>query len=172
MGRIQYIETSQKWICPETGSYKVICVGGGGGGYNLGEGINGGTTSFGTYLSARGGGVITSEGVNAAGMGGSGGYTVNGVYGGSGALVNDGSNSSHSAVNNGGNSGQTGIGYGAGGGSITNSCGKQGELKVDILTLTKDDAVACTVGTGGKSDSNGTAGNDGVIIIEFLSAEA
>lgn len=170
MGRIQYIEASQEWICPETGLYKIICVGGGGGGYNT----NGGTTSFGAYLSAKGG--ISKIVSSSTLVGGEGGYTVNGVYGGSGAYVYNNSNTTVccgvSAVGNGGICASTGSGYGAGGGSSTSSFGTKGELKADILTLAKDDVVACTVGTGGKSNLNGTAGNDGVIIIEFLSAEA
>lgn len=173
MGKIQYIEASQEWICPETGSYKVICVGGGGGGYST----SGGTTSFGTYLSAKGG--ISASAYSQFDytiMGGEGGYTVNGVYGGSGAAVyksNDGTVCCGiSAVGNGGNAHANGSGYGAGGGSLGYTFGAKGELKADILTLAKDDVVACTVGTGGKASSNGTAGNDGVIIIEFLGTEA
>lgn len=174
MGKIQYIEASQEWICPETGSYKVICVGGGGGGV---VGSSGGTTSFGTYLSA-GGGVMTRSILGASSIGGSGGYTVNGVYGGSGAYLFGSDSSAYlaSAVNNGGHIAQTGIGYGAGGGSNSNYYGKPGELKADILTLAKDDAVACTVGTGGTYTAElsylFTAGADGVIIIEFLGTEA
>ena len=82
MGKIQYIEASQNWICPKTGSYKVICVGGGGG-----NGA-GSTTSFGTYLSARGGDIATiAESTALLGLGGTGGYTINGVYGGAGGRI-------------------------------------------------------------------------------------
>ena len=55
------IETSKTWTCPKSGVWKVICVGGGGAGlsyYNDSTnsiGTAGGTTSFGSILSASGG---------------------------------------------------------------------------------------------------------------------
>ena len=60
MNYIHYIESTQEWTCPKSGKWKVICVGGGGSGYTeysskIYTGNPGGTTSFGTYLSANGG---------------------------------------------------------------------------------------------------------------------
>ena len=63
MQYIQYIEESKTWVCPKTGKYKVICVGGGGTGilYTTSTEVasqyvyqNGRPTSFGSYLTANG----------------------------------------------------------------------------------------------------------------------
>ena len=63
MQYIQYIEESKTWVCPKTGKYKVICVGGGGTGilYTTSTEVasqyiyqNGTPTSFGSYLTANG----------------------------------------------------------------------------------------------------------------------
>lgn len=64
MKHIHYIKSSQEWICPETGKWKIICVGGGSSG-GMGISISsavptavhnpGGATSFGSYLTAAGG---------------------------------------------------------------------------------------------------------------------
>ena len=63
MKHIHYIKSSQEWICPETGKWKIICVGGGSSG-GMGISISsavptavhnpGGATSFGSYLTAAG----------------------------------------------------------------------------------------------------------------------
>ena len=55
------IEESKTWVCPKSGIWKVICVGGGGAGLSYASestnyiGTAGGTTSFGSILSASGG---------------------------------------------------------------------------------------------------------------------
>lgn len=63
MQYIQYIEESKLWTCPKTGKYKITCVGGGGTGILYtwsAEAVtpylykNGGSTSFGKYLTALG----------------------------------------------------------------------------------------------------------------------
>lgn len=63
MQYIQYIEESKLWTCPKTGKYKITCVGGGGTGILYtwsAEAVtpylykNGGSTSFGNYLTALG----------------------------------------------------------------------------------------------------------------------
>lgn len=61
MQYLHYIEESKSWTCPKTGVWKVICVGGGASGGYYGKSSmitaqhTGGTTSFGSYLSAQGG---------------------------------------------------------------------------------------------------------------------
>ena len=62
MQYLHYIEESKSWTCPKSGVWKVICVGGGAsGGYYITSSKvatgqhTGGTTSFGSYLSAEGG---------------------------------------------------------------------------------------------------------------------
>lgn len=63
MEYIQYIEESKTWVCPKTGKYKVICVGGGGTGVLYTDSTeaasqyiyqNGAPTSFGNYLTVSG----------------------------------------------------------------------------------------------------------------------
>ena len=64
MKHIHYIKSSQEWVCPKSGKWKIICIGGGssgGMGLSLGSAApmavhnRGGATSFGSYLTAAGG---------------------------------------------------------------------------------------------------------------------
>lgn len=179
------ITASKTWTCPKTGRYKIICVGGGASGGarpSNSEALkqnSGGTTSFGSYVSASGGSTVTSS-VKGMGVGGFGGYT--GIaYGGAGGMAL-GSNVSSSPALNGGMVGYTGVGYGAGGGIITDSFtnhiapGKCGDLKVIELDLTANQSILCTIGTGGASISvtvgsytyTSTAGTAGCIDIRFI----
>ena len=89
------IETSKTWTCPKSGIWKVICVGGGGAGVSYisdtanSIGTAGGTTSFGSILSASGG--ISGYDVNKINLNensnvvrytmGINGYNGAGVYG-------------------------------------------------------------------------------------------
>ena len=79
------ITTSGTWTAPITGVYRVTCIGGGGAGGNGGNtgqggkaGTQGGTTSFGGYVSAAGGH-----------SGGGGGSSAEGGGGAAGAVVTD-----------------------------------------------------------------------------------
>ena len=57
------IRANKTWVCPKAGIYKIICVGGGGSGAatlksaaeTVTSGTAGGTTAFGTFISASGG---------------------------------------------------------------------------------------------------------------------
>ena len=139
MQHIYRIKSSQNWICPKSGAWKVICVGGGAsGGFVLIEGCTpiqqpGGTTSFGNLLTASGGKVspiiafpqmetgvtdLKSADRKYISCGGFGGWDgIN--YGGSPAYSVSATNKLggvFSSSGNGGFLGCAGIGYGAGGG--------------------------------------------------------
>lgn len=151
------IETSQNWTCPKTGTYLITCVGGGYGGTT-----NGGTTSFGSYLSAAGGLVtVPVLSTSLSNYGGVGGYTLDGVYGGAG------SNGSATASKNGGIAYTAGIGYGAGGGSSSQTPpGDCGALSIETFELTAGQVISCTIGTVGAATAERTAGKSGVITIK------
>lgn len=142
------IEESKTWTCPKSGIWKVICVGGGGAGSAKPNtsgstvevnGEAGKTTSFGSYLSAKGG------------ASGGSGYKTKALFhsetpinGFNGATVYGSECSSTT----------TGCGYGASGGAYSKagafcSAGWPGEVKNAIISFQKGDAVACTIGAGG-----------------------
>lgn len=142
MQHIQYIEESTTWVCPKSGKWKVICIGGGSsGGFRIAYVNNrndaiiqntGGISSFGDILSADGGSIeytilnytynsnnnsyLIPDEENVRSVGGEGGY--NGIcFGGSPARLSK--NGDYSAFErNGGFLGLHGNGYGAGGGAI------------------------------------------------------
>ena len=103
---------------------------------NIGYGgsvlANGATTSFGTYLSANGGGAALSIGLYpAGGNGGSGGYgTGNGgkgyQFGGGGSNIYTGGDGGVWGGGGGGNGGGNGGTYGGGGGGYTTDAGNGG----------------------------------------------
>ena len=182
MNYIQYIEESKTWVCPKTGIWKVICVGGGGAGFTYRDkdessiGTAGGTTSFGSILSASGGisGVDINKnkakffdsnydirhtvGIN--------GYNGAGVYGAeSGEYI--------------------GSGYGASGGagaanvsSYSRNSGLPGDIKSVITDISEGTSIACTIGAGGTVATIGTnpnniafPGKSGAIIVQYLGSE-
>lgn len=173
------ITANQTWVCSRSGVYKIICVGGGGAGYayasdsNKTESEAGGTTAFGTYISADGGesgknevtldGSANVEAQNSIGFtGGANGFDGACIYGAQ----------SDAAV---------GYGYGASGAALSTNgkkchSGKAGEIASIIIELDKDTSVACTIGKGGEAvsiaQSTNTAyawsGKDGAIIIQYL----
>ena len=189
MQYIQYIEESKTWTCPKSGIWKVICVGGGAtaclqsneaAGY---LGFQGGSTSFGAYVSADGG--IFSNGLpQAYGFGGQSGF--DGINYGSTPVVKYTSSGVGYAFSGGASlpTYGTGFGYGASGGlsmnqsvdlqfttSNTNNnngnyqirlehhVGTCGKIKSAIIDLADGEVIACTVGKGGdiKSLSNDDA---------------
>ena len=170
------IRANKTWTCPKSGIYKIICVGGGGSGAasltntsaTATSGTAGGTTAFGTYLSASGGatgadayakGYITAAGIVTGGSNiYTSGHSINGY---NGASVYGTPNAAS----------VTGCGYGASGaaaakgGTLFATGGQPGEV------------VACTIGKGGSGASNidGTSnkvccypGADGAIMIQYL----
>lgn len=173
------IETSKTWTCPKSGIWKVICVGGGGAGlsyYNDSAnsiGTAGGTTSFGSILSASGGisGIdinknkieIDDSTYSIRYVVGINGYNGAGVYGAeSGEYI--------------------GSGYGASGGAgYTNSklkvrhSGLPGDVKSVITDISEGTSIACTIGSGGTVTNKGSSiafpGKSGAIIVQYLGSE-
>ena len=159
------IEESKTWVCPKGGIWKIICIGGGGAGaaHNA-IGQSGGTTSFGSILSANGGAVGgATEGFKYINNSAS----INGY---NGAVGYGTQNTTH----------YTGFGYGASGtGDMTgnsskNYVGKPGELKSVIVDISEGTSIACTIGFGGEgasaTDGNDRAhaGTNGAIIVQYL----
>lgn len=164
MAYLKTIETSQTWVCPKDGDYKIICVAGGQGGVvNSTAGGDGGTTSFGSYLSASGYG--SRGGYGGAFHGGGGGYTGY-AYGGTGGVAN--SPNFTSGTINGGAPMTPGSGWGAGGSGTSGKGGDGGKLMTTAIHLTAGTSIACTIGIGGVGGSSDTryAGLPGVIIIQ------
>lgn len=107
--------SNSEYLYLESNQIIEISVGVGGGTYSGA----GGTTSFGTYISATGGGYGNSS---FAGCGGAGGGGRSGADGGDGYLWGGGGYLSVSVTGYGGNAGP----YGGGGGSDANSAGSGG----------------------------------------------
>lgn len=174
MQYLHYIEESKSWTCPKSGVWKVICVGGGasGGYYGALSKIvaqhTGGTTSFGSYLSAQGGakrcvpnpsnGQISKDYTSSPFEVGSYGMAM-------GQIGYDGTNC---AVTDGGNHG-----YGAGGDAYisdfaifrkdgrtsdqvkgVNVGGTCGKVKSIVIDIEQGTSVACTIGKGGSNIFN------------------
>lgn len=171
------IETSKTWVCPKTGIWKVICVGGGGAGvsyYNDSAnsiGTAGGTTSFGSILSASGG--ISGYDVNKNKFNEDSNvvrYTM-GINGYNGAGAYGATSGEH-----------IGSGYGASGGACYNSnaevrhSGLPGDVKSVITDISEGTSIACTIGSGGTVTTKGTSviafpGKSGAIIVQYLGSE-
>lgn len=178
MQQVYWIKSSQTWTCPKAGAWKVVCVGGGAsGGLTFYPNVSalqsaGGTTSFGSLLSAPGGTIESVCSIGVKSCGGYGGYDgMN--YGGMPMNAFRGSSSADttflsSATGNGGVIGGPGLGYGAGGGvgqvyqittkngaQINNSNiyavpGKCGGMTMGIFDLALNQSMSCTIGTSVK----------------------
>lgn len=169
------IRANKTWVCPKTGIYKIICVGGGGSGAvslnntadTATSGTAGGTTAFGTYLSASGG--ATGADAYAKGYISNGGSAINGYNGAS----------TYGTPNT---ASVTGCGYGASGAAWTKGTnvfctgGQPGEVVSGIVDFEAGKQIACTVGAGGVGTAAGSAGYslccypgaDGAIMIQYL----
>jgi hypothetical protein len=170
------IRANKTWVCPKAGIYKIICVGGGGSGAAslkttsdaATSGTAGGTTAFGTYLSASGG--VTGADAYKKGYISNGGSAINGY---NGASVYGTPNTAS----------VTGCGYGASGavyskpGNVFVSGGQPGEVCSGLFDIEASQQVACTVGKGGTgaTASESTTGlvccypgADGAIMIQYL----
>lgn len=170
MKYVEWIKESKTYICPKTGVYKIICVGGGASGGFIGQngktiGSAGSATSFGNILSANGGSVDFSIPLSTKAItGGQSGY--DGVNYASSPLLYI----SEGSIVIGGNSVagiETGHGYGAGGGAIGSevlyktsgssnmsfkifpASGRCGKMESTIVDLNEGQTVACTIGKGG-----------------------
>lgn len=174
------IETSKTWTCPKSGIWKVICVGGGGAGlsyYNdtsYSTGTAGGTTSFGSILSASGGISGTDVNKDKVEMADSN-YSIRYVMG---------INGYNGAGVYGAESGEyIGSGYGASGGAgYTNTnvkvrhSGLPGDVKSVITDISEGTSIACTIGAGGTVTTNNKyaiafPGKSGAIIVQYLGSE-
>lgn len=172
MKYIEWLKESQTWVCPKAGKWKVICVGGGASGnFTISPSLrpvltgNGGTTSFGSIISASGGIVSDLDGLTASleTVFGQDGY--NGIsIGGSGAC--SGGSSPYVTLTGTGTASIQGHGYGASGGTInqrlrytkgdstsdvdacpfTTPCGC---IESTIVDLEEGQSIVCTVGKGG-----------------------
>lgn len=161
MKYVEWIEESQTWICPKAGKWKVICVGGGASGgvsYNGAKILYaaGGTTSFGSILSADGG--ATASYKVAKSTGGQNGY--DGIsYGGSPFFDADINSNIGVGLS------ETAHGYGGGGACIpiefkvtgltsnprtAASSGLCGKIKTTIVDIDEGQSIFVTVGKGGK----------------------
>ena len=179
MQQVYWVKSSQTWTCPKSGTWKIICVGGGSSGGIWSSNLNviisnkGGITSFGTILSANGGtheNVVVKNISAARSVGGFGGYDgVN--YGGvPQTYIGSGSDFYISnATLNGGHYYMSGGGFGAGGASEQGSIsvtqdtsltavksltayplpGMCGEMSMTICDMTQNIAIPCTIGQGG-----------------------
>ena len=176
------IEESKTWVCPKTGIWKVICVGGGGAGVSYfadsanSTGTAGGTTSFGSILSASGG--ISGIDINKDKI-----ILHDSDYSIRRAM---GINGYNGAEAYGATSGEyIGSGYGASGGagksnSNATSChsGLPGDVKSVITDISEGTSIACTIGAGGTVANNGSSkitiafpGKSGAIIVQYLGSE-
>lgn len=174
------IETSKTWVCPKTGIWKVICVGGGGAGVSYfndstnSTGTAGGTTSFGSILSASGG--ISGIDINKDKI-----KLYDSDYYIRRAM---GINGYNGAEAYGATSGEyIGSGYGASGGAGKSSSndtlchsGLPGDVKSLITDISEGTSIACTIGSGGTVATKGTAtiafpGKSGAIIVQYLGSE-
>lgn len=174
MQYIHWIKESQSFVCEKSGKYKIICVGGGSSGglgaVGAGDTLQavGTTTSFGTIISADGGGKTRASADSSFGVmsttGGQSGY--DGINYGSTAHVMCTAHSISSAGAESAVMWGTGHGYGAGGGakgisgsynkgstgeSITfaAAAGKCGKVESTIVDLEENQSVFCTIGGGG-----------------------
>lgn len=183
MQQVYWIKSSQTWTCPKAGAWKIVCVGGGAsGGLAFYADVSafqsaGGTTSFGSLLSASGGAIETACPTLIKGCGGYGGYDgMN--YGGTPMIVQRVNTTDNTtahltpASGNGGVLGTPGLGYGAGGGvgevyqlgtktgSATNNVqvnavpGKCGNMAMGIFDLNLNQSISCTIGTSAKPTIN------------------
>lgn len=190
MKYIEWLKESKTWICPKSGKWKVVCVGGGasGGLYRedgetpvLTPTVSGGTTSFGSIVSADGAPSTSDYTTAHRGVSGYGGYTGTN-YGGAPA-IGELSYSDNFAINGTGNAGlyaggnpTASVGYGAGGGAVASDNkiypipGRAGAIESTIVDIDEGQMVICTVGKGGKTTDSVTKGSgaDGVIIVQYL----
>lgn len=178
MQQVYWIKSSQTWTCPKAGVWKIVCVGGGAsGGVTFYPNVSalqstGGTTSFGSLLSAPGGTIESVCSIGVKSCGGYGGYDgMN--YGGVSMMASRSTSGADttflsSAAGNGGMIGSPGLGYGAGGGvgrvyqiSTKNGTqsnnsniyavpGKCGGMTMGIFDLVLNQSMSCTIGTSVK----------------------
>ena len=175
------IETSKTWTCPKSGIWKVICVGGGGAGlsyYNDSTnsiGTAGGTTSFGSILSASGGISGTHVNKDKITLSDSSAYSIRramGINGYNGAGVYGAESGEY-----------IGSGYGASGGASRTAStdakvchsGLPGDVKSVITDISEGTSIACTIGSGGTVTNKGSSiafpGKSGAIIVQYLGSE-
>lgn len=186
-GITHLITSNQNVTVPIKGKFKILAIGGGGGGYNgLGGGggggyvsyntytvnagtyaatigaggnptANGGATSFGSIVSASGGGAGGKANGGAGGTGGGGGGYSGGDYGkgGNGTFGGGGGGSSNSSSGGQGGSGGTNGGAGGAGRKTAGIAGSVGSA------IDNSDGFFATDGDGYTGGAGGTGGGGG-----------
>lgn len=177
MNYFEVITADKTWVCPKSGIYKIITVGGGSAcginamyNSNYTQTINnsGGITTFGDRVTAKGG---VSQNIAVKWdnyeliLGGAGGYTLE-QYGGMGGIYVPSKYVAVAPTLNGGMAGHTGIGYGAGGGStslaistavtsdnktliIGSTKSSAGDINEVVCDINSGDNIICIIGKGG-----------------------
>jgi len=172
----------------------VVAVGGGGGGRSVGSGGNGGTTSFGSHVSAAGGSGATSGEGGAGGTGGSGATIAIRGAPGVASAASFGGNVGVAAAGAGGGQGgglstTAGVRGGGGGGvavaQFSSCCGSlggvagggggQGETCIRYITSGLGSTETVTIGAGGAGGTGipgvapaaGAGGAGYVIVYEY-----
>ena len=196
MKYIEWFKESQTWTCPKAGKWKVICVGGGasGGLYDSTENAvkltpttAGGTTSFGSIISADGApstkdSTVHGDAAAQSAISGYGGYTGT-SYGGVPMVGGDSVTLEFGAGGGSGNAAvmafsnpTAAVGYGAGGGAVSLKeaigpiAGRAGSIESTIVDLEEGQTIMCTVGKGGQTTDATVMGSgaDGVIVVQYL----
>ena len=186
-GRGQVFTSSGTFTVPVgVTAVKVRGCGGGGGGSG---GTAGGTTSFGSHVSATGGatGSTSGGGVSTGGdiniTGGPGIAATSSSTLSSGGACGGGRGMAFASVSGllGGTSGYgspstpngfNATGYGNGGGvhsatvGVSSGCGG-GYFEKYITGLTPGESITVTIGNGGASGTYGSAGSPGIVIVEW-----
>ena len=150
--------SSGTWTVPAgVTKVKITVVGGGGGGAGSTSGGNGGVSAV--------------SGIAAA-TGGSGGFLATtpgpGGVGSTGTLLFKGQDGNYQSQKSPGGLSFLGGSYGAGGASSSNQpSGGGGGTAVAYTAVTPGASLSYSVGAGGTAGTGATAGNAGVVIIEY-----
>jgi hypothetical protein len=175
---MQVFESPGTWTKPAgLKAVKVTVVGGGGGGYSpAGDGESGGTSSFGAFASATGGGGGIGGAIGKGGIGSSGDLNIQGqpgqittagsLYSGAPSILGGGALAPNNPQSN-------AAGFGAGGGSDSSPGASGGASIRRIPASSISGPVAVTTGAAGEAfpafgpvAPRRTAGGPGVVIIE------
>lgn len=164
----QVFTSSGTWNKPaRCKKVEVIVVGGGGAGAGSGSGFetSGGTTSFGSFCSATGGGHSFSNPTN-GGIGVGGDINLRGDRGFSSVGGNNAFSVGRGISNTNAKNAQ---GFGCGGGGEGGNGGGGGGVAIKIIDVTSTSQVSVSIGAGGissRSSENGGAGSSGIVVVK------